>query len=155
MMCDFQKTNKKTNMINTYASAHEFWAPRTHTCTLRSKKPCLHINEIFLGQTLMIHLSRWSMRRAEDAAVEYRAEQRRGLSKGYKPEQCAACGYSNTASQWGEKQTKWKKAIEILESYAHTHLFLWLRYGAVTSCCLKFNEMHLRKRMKGRQKSEG
>ncbi len=32
-----------------------------------------------------------------------------GLSKGYKPELCGACGYSNTESQWGEKQTKWKK----------------------------------------------
>lgn len=54
----------------------------------------------------------------------------------------------------GWETNKMKKAIEIVESYAYTHLFLWLRYGAVTSCCLKFNELHLRKRMKGRQESE-
>lgn len=74
----------------------------------RSKKPCLLINEIFLGRTLMIHLSRW--RTGEQGTQRRNTEQsaRAGLSKGYEPERRAACGYSNTASQWGEKQTKWK-----------------------------------------------
>lgn len=46
---------------------------------------------------------------AGDTAAEYRAECSHGaLSKGYEPERCAACGYSDAASQWGEKQTKWK-----------------------------------------------
>ncbi len=98
---------KEKRMINTYVSACECRAPCTHSCTRRSKKPCLLINEIFPRPDL----------NDPSLSVEHedsRGRQRwnteqsggRGLSKGYKPELCGACGYSNTASQWGEKQTK-------------------------------------------------
>lgn len=75
-MWDFKKAK-----INMYVSAHEWRAPYTHTCTRRSKKPCLLINEIFLGQTLMIHLSQWSMRRAGDGSggIQSRAQARGSL----------------------------------------------------------------------------
>lgn len=78
MMWDLKKEKR---MINTFISARECRATCTYTCTRRSKKPCLLINEIFLGQTLMIHLSQWSMRRAGDGSggIQSRAEARGSL----------------------------------------------------------------------------
>lgn len=111
-------------MINTYVSARECRAPCTHTCTRRSKKPCLLINEIFLGQTLMIHLSQWSMRTAGDGSggIQSRAEARGSLKATNLSNVLHAAIQKQYHSGVRNKQNETKKAIEILESYTHIPL---------------------------------
>ncbi len=104
---------KEKRMINTYVSARECRAPCTHTCTRRSKKPCLLINEIFLGQTLMIHLSQWSMRTAGDGSggIQSRAEARGSLKATNLSYVVHAASQTQHHSGVRNKQNGKKKAI--------------------------------------------
>lgn len=142
--------HRRWHMINTFASACEYQAAQVDACTRRSKKPCLLINEIFLGRTLMIHLSRWST--GEQGTQRQNTEQGacrvslKGTSRSGVPHAAI-----QTQRHSGVRNKQNENAIEIWKSHAHVHLFFWLWYGTVTSCCLKFNEMHLGIKMKWRK----
>lgn len=105
----------------------------------------------FLGRTLMIHLSRWST--GEQGTQRQNTEQsaRTGLSLKGTNRSDVPHAAIQTQHHSGERNKQNEKAIEILKSHAHMHLFFWLWYGTVTSCCLKFNEIHLGIKMKRRK----